>query len=83
MKQKRTITKHDIIRAINGTNDIMNNVVKRLEVLEKNFGEYVGMKDDVGNLKKYRSKKKGRTQAWVKELRQCLKTLLKGKADQK
>jgi predicted DNA-binding protein YlxM (UPF0122 family) len=83
MKQKRTITKHDIIRAINGTNHIMNNFVKRLELLEKNFGEYVEMKDDVGKLKKYRSKKKERSQSWVKDLMQWLKTLLKGKADQK
>jgi len=83
MKHKKTISKHDIIRAINGINHSMNNLVERLELLEKNFGEYVEMKDDVGKLKKYRSKKKEGSQSWVERLMQWLKTLLKGKADQK
>jgi hypothetical protein len=57
--------------------------MERLELLEKNFGEYVEMKDDVGKLKKYRSKKKEGSLSWVKRLMQWLKISLKEKADQK
>ena len=57
MKKKKTISKHDIVRALNMLNHSTTNLVTRLELLEKNFGEYVEMNNNVENLKKYQSKK--------------------------
>jgi cell division ATPase FtsA len=82
MKKKKTITRHDIVRAVNMLNHSTTNLVTRLELLEKNFGEYVEMNNNVENLKKYQSKKKEGKQKWIDRLKKWLKTLLKGKADQ-
>ena len=82
MKKKKTITRHDIVRAVNMLNHSTTNLVTRLELLEKNFGEYVEMNNNVENLKKYQSKKKEGNQKWIDRLKKWLKTLLKEKADQ-
>ena len=82
MKKKKKISRHDIVRAVNMLNHSTTNLVTRLELLEKNFGEYVEMNNNVENLKKYQSKKKEGKQKWIDRLKKWLKTLLKGKADQ-
>ena len=82
MKKKKIISKHDIVRALNMLNHSANNIITRLELLEKNFGEYVEMNNNVENLKKYQSKKKEGNQKWTDRLKKWLKTLLKEKADQ-
>ena len=82
MKKKKKISRHDIVRAVNMLNHSTTNLVTRLELLEKNFGEYVEMNNNVENLKKYQSKKKEGNQKWIDRLKKWLKTLLKEKADQ-
>ena len=61
MKKKKKISRHDIVRAVNMLNHSTTNLVTRLELLEKNFGEYVEMNNNVESLKKYQSKKKRAT----------------------
>jgi|TARA_R100001244_G_scaffold125767_1_gene95972 hypothetical protein len=82
MKNRKTISRHDIVRAVNMLNHSTTNLVTRLELLEKNFGEYVEMNNNVENLKKYQSKKKEGKQKWTDRLKKWLKTLLKEKAAQ-
>ena len=57
-KQGKTISKHDVIRAVTSLNMSLNNIVRRIELIEKNLGDYIEMKKDDGDLEKYRIKKK-------------------------
>ena len=82
MKQKKVISKHDMIRAINSLNINISNVLRRVELLEKNVGDYIEMKKDVGSLKKYRSKKKEGKILWTTRLMKWLKGLLSEKEAQ-
>ena len=82
MKQKKVISKHDMIRAINSLNISISNVLRRVELLEKNVGDYIEMKKDVGGLEKYRSKKKEGKILWTTRLMKWLKELLSGKVAQ-
>ena len=49
-KQGKTISKHDVIRAVTSLNMSLNNIVRRIELIEKNLGDYIEMKKDVGDL---------------------------------
>lgn len=82
-KRGRTISKHDVIRAITTLNMSLNNIVKRIELIEKNLGDYIEMKKDVDSLKNYRIKKKEGNLLWTARLKKWLKELLSGKAAQK
>ena len=82
-KRGRTISKHDVIRAITTLNMSLNNIVKRIELIEKNLGDYIEMKKDVDSLKNYRIKKKEGSLLWTVRLKKWLKELLSGKAAQK
>ena len=82
MKQKKVISKHDMIRAINSLNISLTNILRRVELLEKNLGDYIEMKKDVGGLEKYRSKKKEGKILWTTRLMKWLKELLSGKVAQ-
>ena len=82
MKQKKVISKHDMIRAINSLNISISNVLRRVELLEKNVGAYIEMKKDVGSLEKYRSKKKEGKILWTTRLMKWLKGLLSEKEAQ-
>ena len=82
MKRKKTITRHDIVRAVNALNISQENMLKRIEMLEKNLGDYIEMKNDVKSLKSYRTKKKEGNLLWSIRLMKWLKGLLSGKAAQ-
>ena len=82
MKRKKTITRHDIVRAVNALNISQENMLKRIEMLEKNLGDYIEMKNDVKSLKSYRTKKKEGNPLWKIRLMKWLKGLLSGKAAQ-
>ncbi len=82
MKRKKTITRHDIVRAVNALNISQENMLKRIEMLEKNLGDYIEMKNDVKSLKSYRTKKKEGNPLWTIRLMKWLKGLLSGKAAQ-
>ncbi len=82
MKRKKTITRHDIVRAVNALNISQENMLKRIEMLEKNLGDYIEMKNDVKSLKSYRTKKKEGNLLWTIRLMKWLKGLLSGKAAQ-
>jgi|TARA_R110000803_G_C11783283_1_gene296918 hypothetical protein len=82
-KQGKTISKHDVIRAVTSLNMSLNNIVRRIELIEKNLGDYIEMKKDVGDLEKYRIKKKEGNLSWTIRLKKWLKELLSGKAVQK
>ena len=82
MKQKKVISKHDMIRAINSLNISISNALRRVELLEKNVGDYIEMKKDVGSLEKYRSKKKEGKILWTTRLMKWLKGLLSEKEAQ-
>ena len=82
MKRKKTITRHDIVRAVNALNISQDNMLKRIEMLEKNLGDYIEMKNDVKSLKSYRTKKKEGNLLWTIRLMKWLKGLLSGKAAQ-
>tara|TARA_R110000787_G_scaffold56326_1_gene129542 strand:+ start:2174 stop:2428 length:255 start_codon:yes stop_codon:yes gene_type:complete len=79
-KQGRSISKHDVIRAITSLSASLNNIVRRIELTEKNLGDYIEMKEDVGKLEKYRIKKKEGRVSWKTRLIKWLKELLSGKA---
>ena len=81
-KRGRTISKHDVIRAITTLNMSLNNIVKRIELIEKNLGDYIEMKKDVDSLKNYRIKKKEGNLLWKVRLKKWLKELLSGKVAQ-
>tara|TARA_R100000900_G_C3231411_1_gene143167 strand:- start:9 stop:260 length:252 start_codon:yes stop_codon:yes gene_type:complete len=82
VKRKKTITRHDIVRAVNALNISQENMLKRIEMLEKNLGDYIEMKNDVKSLKSYRTKKKEGNLLWTIRLMKWLKGLLSGKAAQ-
>tara|TARA_R110000823_G_C15659765_1_gene471938 strand:+ start:36 stop:290 length:255 start_codon:yes stop_codon:yes gene_type:complete len=82
-KQGKTISKHDVIRAVTSLNMSLNNIVRRIELIEKNLGDYIEMKKDVGDLEKYRIKKKEGNLSWTIRLKKWLKELLSGRAAQK
>ena len=82
MKRKKTITRPDIVRAVNALNISQENMLKRIEMLEKNLGDYIEMKNDVKSLKSYRTKKKEGNLLWTIRLMKWLKGLLSGKAPQ-
>ena len=82
MKRKKTITRHDIVRAVNALNISQDNMLKRIEMLEKNLGDYIEMKNDVKSLKSYRTKKKEGNLLWTIRLMKWLKGLLSEKEAQ-
>ena len=82
-KQGRSVSKHDLIRAITSLSTSLNNIVRRIELIEKNLGDYIEMKEDVGKLEKYRIKKKEGDPLWKTRLMQWLKELLSGRAARK